>query len=68
MKRYLKVDYQKGMTSIYDTEKEVMRSCGFDYEEMTFKEFLEAVSIFHYSPKGEYDIIEIEGEIKFLNS
>lgn len=64
MKRYLKVDYHNGpkgfFTSICDSKEEVMMGCGYDYEEITFEEFLVKV-------EGEYDIIEIEGEIKFLN-
>jgi hypothetical protein len=63
MKRYLKVDYHYGFTSICETKEEVITSCGYDfiYEESTFEEFLIKV-------KGEFDIIEIEGEILFLNS
>lgn len=61
MKRYLKVDYHNGFTSICDSEEEVMMGCGYDYEEMTFEEFLIKV-------EGEFDIIEIKGEILFLNS
>ena len=61
MKRYLKVDYHNGFTSICDSKEEAMMGCGYDYEEITFEEFLVKV-------EGEYDIIEIEGEILFLNS
>jgi hypothetical protein len=61
MKRYLKVDYHNGFTSICDSEEEVMMGCGYDYEEITFEEFLIKV-------EGEFDIIEIKGEILFLNS
>jgi hypothetical protein len=61
MKRYLKVDYHYGFTSICETKEEVMMGCGYDYEEITFEEFLTKV-------KGEFDIIEIEGDILFLNS
>lgn len=61
MKRYLKVDYHNGFTSICDSEEEVMMGCGYDYEEMTFEEFLVKV-------EGDFDIIEIKGEILFLNS
>jgi hypothetical protein len=61
MKRYLKVDYHNGFTSICDSEEEVMMGCGYDYEEITFEEFLIKV-------EGDFDIIEIKGEILFLNS
>jgi len=59
--KYLKVDYSDNFTSICDSKEEVMDSCGYDYDEMTFEEFLIKV-------KGDYDIIEITGDIKFLNS
>ena len=65
MKRYLKVDYHNGFTSICDSEEEVMMGCGYDYEEMTFEEFL--IKIEGDDASG-FDIIEIKGEILFLNS
>ena len=59
--KYLKVDYFNNFTSICDSKEEVMDCCGYDYEEMTFEDFLIKV-------KGDYDIIEITGNIEFLNS
>ena len=61
MKRYLKVDYYNSFTSICDSKEEVMEGCGYGCDEMTFEEFLIKV-------EGDFDIIEIEGEILFLNS
>ena len=59
--KYLKVDYSNNFTSICDSKEEVMDCCGYDYEEITFEKFLIKV-------KGDYDIIEITGNIEFLNS
>ena len=59
--KYLKVDYSNNFTSICDSKEEVMENCGYGYDEMTFEEFLIKV-------KGDYDIIEITGDIKFLKS
>lgn len=59
--KYLKVDYSDNFTSICDSKEEVMDNCGYDIDEMTFEEFLIKV-------KGDYDIIEITGNIEFLNS
>ena len=61
MKRYLKVDYYNSFTSVCLSKEEVMVSCGYDDKEMTFEEFLIKV-------EGDFDILEIEGEITFLNS
>lgn len=58
--KYLKVNYSNNSTSICDSKEEVMNCCGYDYEEMTFEKFLIKV-------KWDYDIIEITGNIKFLN-
>jgi hypothetical protein len=58
--KYLKVDYSNNFTSICDSKEEVMENCGYECDEITFEEFLIKV-------KGEYDIIEIKGDIEFLN-
>lgn len=60
MKRFIKINYHDNYSCIYDSEKEVIEGCGYDVEEITFDELLEQV-------KGEYEIIEIEGEVKWLN-
>jgi hypothetical protein len=60
MKRYLKVDFELGFTSICDTKEEVIEGCGYDVDEITFEELLEEV-------KGVYEIIEIEGDVRWLN-
>jgi hypothetical protein len=58
--KYLKIDWELGFSSICDTKEEVIEGCGYDVDEITFEELLEEV-------KGVYEIIEIEGEIKWLN-
>jgi hypothetical protein len=60
MKRYLKVDFELSFTSICDTKEEVIEGCGYDIDEITFEELLEEV-------KGVYEIIEIEGDVRWLN-
>ena len=60
MKRFIKIDYQLNFSSICDSEEEVIEGCGYDVEEITFEDLLEEV-------KGTYEIIEIEGELKWLN-
>ena len=57
--RYLKIDWELGFSSICDNKEEVIEGCGYDVDEITFEELLERV-------KGEYEIIEIEGEVKWL--
>ena len=57
---FIKIDYEMGFSSICDTENEVIESCGYEVGEISFSELLEKV-------KGEYEIIEVEGSVKFLN-
>ena len=62
MKKYIKIDFQNGFSSICDSKEEVIEGCGYDSNEITFEDFLEQV-------KGEYEIIEIEGDfsVRWLN-
>ena len=60
MKRFIKIDYQNNFSSICNSEEEVINGCGYDVTEITFEDLLEEV-------KGTYEIIEIEGELKWLN-
>jgi len=60
MKRFIKIDYQNNFSSICDSEEEVINGCGYDVEEITFEDLLEEV-------KGSVEIIEIEGELRWLN-
>lgn len=60
MKRFIKINYHNNYSCICDSEEEVIEGCGYDVGEITFEELLEEV-------KGEYEIIEIEGEIRWLN-
>lgn len=57
---YLKVNFDDRYTSVCESKEEVMISCGYESDEMTWEEFLETV-------KGEYEIIEVEGRVEFLN-
>jgi len=58
---YLKVDYSNNFTSICESKKELIEGCGYEYEEISFEDFLIEV-------EGEYEIIEIKGNIKFLTN
>lgn len=56
MKKYLKVDLETCFgISLSDTKEEVIESCGYDTDEITFEELLVKM-------KGIYEIVEIEGE------
>jgi hypothetical protein len=57
---FIKIDYGMNFSSICDTEDEVIEGCGYEVGEISFSELLEKV-------KGEYEIIEVKGSIKFLN-
>jgi hypothetical protein len=59
MKKFIKIDYEMNFSSMCDTESEVMESCGYDINEMSFEDFLEEV-------KGEYEIIEVIGDLRWL--
>ena len=61
MKRYLKVDFNVGFSSICDTKEEVMEGCGYCIEEITWDDFLKEI-------EGDFDVIEIKGctVIRFL--
>jgi hypothetical protein len=59
MKKYIKIDYELGFSSICNTKEEVIEGCGFNINEITFEELLVKI-------EGTYEIIEIEGEVKWL--
>jgi hypothetical protein len=61
MKKYLLIDLEecKG-ASICDTKEEVIGGCGYNVDEIEFEDLLEKV-------RGIYEIIEIIGEINYLN-
>jgi hypothetical protein len=55
MIKYLKVDLQDCYgISLCDTKEEVIESCGYDVDEITFEELCKRLS-------GEYEIVEITG-------
>lgn len=58
---YLKVDYSLNFTSICGSKKELIEGCGYEYGEISFEDFLIEV-------EGEYEIIEIKGNIEFLTN
>jgi hypothetical protein len=61
MKKYLLIDLEecKG-ASVCDTKEEVIEGCGYEVGEIEFEDLLEKV-------RGIYEIIEIVGEINYLN-
>jgi hypothetical protein len=55
MIKYLKVDLQDCYgISLCDTKEEVIESCGYDVNEITFEELCKRLS-------GEYEIVEVTG-------
>jgi hypothetical protein len=55
MIKYLKVDLQDCYgISLCDTKEEVIESCGYDVDEITFEELCTRLS-------GEYEIVEVTG-------
>lgn len=58
--RYIKIDYTLNYSSLCDSKEEVIEGCGYDIDEITFEDLLEEV-------KGEFEIIEVEGDIRWLN-
>jgi hypothetical protein len=46
-------------SSICFSEQEIIESCGYDSDEITFEELLKEI-------EGVYEIIEIEGEVRWL--
>lgn len=59
MKKFIKIDYTENFSSICFTKEEVIESCGYDVDEITFEDLLEQV-------KGEFEIIEVSGDVKWL--
>jgi hypothetical protein len=58
MTKYLKVDLQDCYgISLCDTKEEVIESCGYDVDEITFEELCKRLS-------GEYEIVEVTGDFK----
>ena len=61
MKKYLLIDLEgSNGASICDTKEEVIGGCGYNVGEIKFKDLVEEV-------RGIYEIIEIKGEINYLN-
>jgi hypothetical protein len=55
MIKYLKVDLNNCYgISLCDTKDEVIESCGYDVDEITFEELCKRLS-------GEYEIVEVTG-------
>lgn len=64
MKKYIKIEFESKWTSECESKNEVIESCGFNSDEITFEELLEKI-------KGEIEVIEIESDsqikVNFLN-
>lgn len=60
MKRFIKIDYEMGFSSVCNTEDEVIESCGYEVGEITFKELLAKID------NSLMEIIEIESDVKWL--
>ena len=60
MKKYLVIDFPGNVSFICNTENEVIESMGYEVGEVDFIELLEQVKL-------EYQVIEIEGEVRWLN-
>jgi hypothetical protein len=58
--KYIKIDYTGQFSSLCNTKNEVIEGCGYDIDEITFEQLLETI-------KGEYEIIEVDGNINWLN-
>ena len=58
--KFLKIDYVENFSSICFSKDEVIESCGYDVDEITFEDLLEQV-------KGEIEVIEVSGDVKWLN-
>lgn len=60
IKKYLVIDFPGNFSFICNTAEEVIESMGYEVENVDFKTLLEQVKL-------EYQVIEIDGEIKWLN-
>jgi hypothetical protein len=49
MTKYLLIDNVMGFESVYDTFNEVLESCGYDEDEITFEEFVKDIDGGDYS-------------------
>ena len=54
MKKYLLIDNVMGFENVYDTFNEVLVSCGYEEDDMTFEEFVRDID------GGDYSIEIIE--------
>ena len=57
--KYIKIDYTSNFSSLCDTKEEIIESCGYDVDEITFEEFLKRID-------GLIEIIEVSGDIKWI--
>ena len=61
MKKYILIDHDLNFSCICDTKEEIIEACGYDSDEITFDNLLPEIG-------GTYEIIEFEGEVKWLLS
>ena len=57
--KYIKIDYTSNFSSLCDTKEEIIYSCGYDVDEITFEELLKRID-------GLIEIIEVSGDIKWI--
>jgi hypothetical protein len=57
--KYIKIDYLENFSSLCDTKEEIIESCGYEVDEITFEELKERID-------GEIEIIEVSGDIKWI--
>jgi hypothetical protein len=57
--KYIKIDYLENFSSLCDTKEEIIESCGYEIDEITFEELKERID-------GEIEIIEVSGDIKWI--
>ncbi len=57
--KYIKIDYTLNFSHLCDTKEEVIESCGYEVDEITFEDLLKKI-------EGEFEIIEVKGDIKWL--
>ena len=55
MTKFIKIDFERGFSSICYTKQEVMEGCGYFAYKITWEDFLNEI-------KGDYEVIEIKGD------
>ena len=58
--KFIVIDFNGCFSSVCNTKDEVFESVGYDVNEVEFDVLLEQI-------KGEYEVIEVSGDVKWLN-